>query len=195
MTAFSGQAILGTMAFMGLFFGCASAADEVSATPDPGAWHKHEYNFRYIGFTSAYSCDGLADQLKRVLIAAGARSDVKSSPGACAKGFGRPDKFASASLTFYTLEPAASAQTGDSARIDGIWRAVNIAPKSPWELALGDCELVEQFRDHLLPLFTTRNVDARITCVPHQLSGSGFSVTFESFVAVPDKSAGAQKAP
>jgi hypothetical protein len=41
-----------------------------------------------MGFTSTYSCDGLADKIKVLLIAAGARRDSKSRPGACASGFG-----------------------------------------------------------------------------------------------------------
>src|ERR1700691_615662 len=72
---------------------------EVS-TPPPvataGTWQKHQYSFAFMGFTTTYSCDGLADKLRRLLLAAGARKDVKSRPGACASGFGRPDKFARA---------------------------------------------------------------------------------------------------
>ncbi len=43
-------------------------------------WQKHEYTFAYLGFTSTYSCDGLADKLKILLIASGARKDSKSRP-------------------------------------------------------------------------------------------------------------------
>jgi hypothetical protein len=60
-----------------------------------------------------------------------------------------------------------------------------IADRSPREVALGDCELVEQFRDKVLPLFTTRNVDSRMTCVPNQLSGSVINLRFEVFNGLP----------
>ena len=80
-------------------------AGDTSASPDPGIWQKHVYTFQFMGFTTTYSCDGLADKVKVLLIAAGARSDSKSQPGVCSRGWGRPDKFAQANLTFYTLAP------------------------------------------------------------------------------------------
>ncbi len=161
---------------------------------DAGVWQKHEYSFDYMGFTTTYSCDGLADKLKRLLIAAGARADVKSVAGACASGFGRPDKFARAYLTFYTLAPytpatgataAANGASSSAAPVPGIWRSVTFTPHSPRELATGDCELIEQFRDHILPMFTTRNATDRTTCIPNQLSGSDIDMQFQSFAAAP----------
>ena len=69
--------------------------------------------------------------------------------------------------------------------VDGVWRSVSFADHSPRELRIGDCELVEQFRNMLLPMFTTRNVEDHTTCVPHQESGSVISLRFESFTAAP----------
>lgn len=162
----------------------ASSADEPSA-PEPGVWQKHEYSFVFMGFTSTYSCDGLADKIKLLLIAAGARHDAKSQPGACANGFGRPDKFARASLTFYTLAPGGADAPAGAKQVDGVWRPVSIADRSPRDLHTGDCELVEQFRNNVLPMFSTRNVEDHTTCVPHQESGSLISLRFESFAAPP----------
>jgi hypothetical protein len=160
------------------FSGEASAAD-----PGQGAWQKHEYSFQFLGFTTTYSCEGLAGKLRVLLIAAGARADAKSTSGACTRGYGTPDKFARANLTFYTLSPLGNAENGSP--INGVWRSVLIADRSPRELALGDCELVEQFRDKVLPMFTTRNVDNRMTCVPNQLSGSVINLKFEVFTGLP----------
>lgn len=167
-----------------------SADTPAAGTPavgmrDQGVWRKHEYSFVFMGFTTTYSCDGLADKIKLLLIAAGARQDAKSRAGACANGFGRPDKFARASLTFYTLAPVASGTSADSKPVDAVWRPVSFAYRSPRELTTGDCELVEQFRNNVLPMFTTRNVDNHTTCVPHQESGSNISLRFESLAALP----------
>jgi hypothetical protein len=150
-----------------------------ASAPESGNWQKHQYSFQYMGFTSTYSCDGLADQLKRLLLAAGARPDVKSAPGACASQFGRPDKFARADLTFFTLAPAGA----EEPPVAGAWRPVAITPRSPRELGIGDCELVEQFKSSVLPMFTTRHVDDHTTCIPHQFAGSTIDLKFESFVA------------
>jgi hypothetical protein len=180
-------ALAGSVLFPALLLARATFADEPpnAAAPDRGVWQKHEYSFAFMGFTSTYSCDGLADKLKVLLIAAGARRDAKSQAGACASGFGRPDKFARADLTFYTLAPAGSDTSADAKRVDAVWRPVSFADRSPRELGTGDCELIEQFRNNVLPMFTTRNVDARTTCIPHQISGSVISLRFESLAAAP----------
>ena len=162
-------------------FGDQAAA----ATPGSVVWQKHEYSFKYMGFTATYSCDGLADKLKVLLIAAGARHDAKSQPGACASGFGRPDKFASATLTFYTLVPADGGTSPEAKPVGAVWRPVALAARSPQGLASGDCEVVEQFRNSVLPMFTTRNVQDHMTCVPFQLSGSNIDLRFESLAAAP----------
>jgi hypothetical protein len=168
-----------------LLLSTASRADDGAAGAS-GTWQSHKYTFQFMGFTSTYSCDGLADKLKIVLLAAGARPDVKSVPGACASGFGRPDKFARADLTFYTLTPADSG-TAAGAGVQGVWRPITFASRQPRQLALGDCELMEQFRQQVLPMFTTRSVVNNTTCIPHQESGSNIDLRFESFTAVPGK--------
>jgi hypothetical protein len=162
----------------------ARAGDPAGAESGQGVWQKHEYNFQFLGFTTTYSCDGLASKLKVLMIAAGARADAKSTSGGCARGYGVPDKFARASLKFYTLAPAADGQNS-SPPVNGAWRPVAIADRSPRDIALGDCELIEQFRDKVLPMFTTRNVDSRMTCIPNQLSGSAVNLKFDVFAALP----------
>jgi len=166
--------------------GSGSAAAGASEPLMAGSWQKHQYTFQYMGFTSTYSCDGLAYKLKVLLLAAGARADVKSEPGACAASWGRPDKFARADLTFYTLAPlAAEASDAGEKPVSGRWRAVAFANRSPRELAIGDCEVVEQFRTNLLPMFATRNIDAHTTCIPHQESGSVINLKFDVFAPPP----------
>ncbi len=166
-------------------FSMTAFAGEPSATdPELGVWQKHEYSFQFLGFTTTYSCDGLASKLKVLLIAAGARADAKSTADACARGYGIPDKFARTSLTFYTLAPVGRGENA-SPPVNGVWRSVVLSDRSPRELRLGDCELVEQFRDKVLPMFTTRNVENRMTCVPNQLSGSVINLKFEVFAGLP----------
>jgi hypothetical protein len=169
---------------LGLFAAGVAAADTA-----PGTWQKHQYSFVAMSFTSTYSCDGLADKLKVLLLAAGARPDVKAQSGACARGFGQVDKLANADLTFYTLVPDADAKSGEGERAEGQWRPVTLTARSPRELGLGDCELVDQFRTQVLPMFATRDVSNQTTCVPHQDSGSVINLKFESFAAVPAKPA------
>jgi hypothetical protein len=167
----------------------AAALESIS-----GVWQKHEYRFQYMGFTSTYSCDGLATKLKTLLIAAGARNDVKSQPGACASGFGQVDKFANANVTFYALAPASSA-AADEKPVKAVWRPVSLSALPLHELARGDCELVEQFRHTLLPMFSTRNIEDHVTCVPNQLSGANIDLRFESLGLPPAPKAAPKPVP
>ena len=182
----AGRSALAAILAGALLLSTASRADDSAPSVGPGTWQSHKYTFQFLGFTSTYSCDGLAAKLRIVLLAAGARPDVKSVPGACASGFGRPDKFARADLTFYTLTPADSG-TAAGAGAQGVWRPVTFAARQPWDLALGDCELMEQFRQQVLSMFTTRNVVNNTTCIPHQESGSNIDLKFDAFTAVPGK--------
>lgn len=161
--------------------GSSLAAD--GSTAESGVWVKREHTLQFMGFTSTYSCDGLADKLKVLVKRAGARADIKASPGACAGGFGRPDKFARATVTFYALVPTAQAKPEEASgtKVQGTWQTVEVMTRKPMELQPGDCELVEQFRDQILPLFAQRLVDNSVTCVPNQQSGSSFLLRFEVF--------------
>jgi len=159
--------------------GAGAAAPSATSPTEAGSWLPHTYQFHFMGFTATYSCDGLGDKLQLLLRLAGARADAKVTP-LCARGYGVPDKLAEAQVVFSTLQPA-SAASG----VAGTWRHVELAPRHPFELQAGDCELVEQFRDTLLPMFATRNLKNQITCVPHQESGSNFSLSFDVLAPVP----------
>jgi hypothetical protein len=169
---------------VGGFTMTALAGQSSAADSEQGVWQRHEYSFQYFGFTTTYSCDGLASKLRVLLIAAGARADAKSISGACVRAYGTPDKLARANLKFYTLAPAGTGENA-SPSVSGVWRSVAFADRSPREVAVGDCELIEQFRDKVLPMFTTRNIDSRMTCVPNQLSGSAINLKFEVFTGLP----------
>ena len=174
----TGAAVVAAM----LLAGRVLAAD---VTPELGVWQLHQLNFDYLGFTSTYSCDGLADKLRLLLLRSGARADVMAQPGVCAASQGVPDKFARARLSFYTLTPRSTAGASGEAG-QGQWQSVDLTARHPLELQLGDCELVEQFRDRVLKkMFTVRNLNDGTTCIPHQESGSLIDLRFESFAPLP----------
>ena len=162
----------------------ASAAGEPAA-PVAGVWTRHELVYEQTGFTSIYSCGGLAEKVRALLRASGARQDLAVTPKDCSVA---PTPFARVHMVFSSLAPAGKPGSGADAndRQLGSWRKVWLAPGSPHELSAGDCELVERFRDEVLPLTTTRNVADRVRCVPHQLAGSVVDLRFEVFAAAGD---------
>jgi hypothetical protein len=190
-----------------------SPAAANAAPPEEGAWVLRQKDFTYMGFTSFYSCDSLADRLRTLLKLAGARDDLKVRPRGCASGFNEVTRMPAARLEFYAFVPAAqlprpapaavkdelpAKQLGRDApklkRADdkavepgvGAWRKVEIDGRGPRrEIEPGDCELVEQFTREVLPLFTTRNVDARTRCTPGQRSMFDVQLSFESLGPLP----------
>jgi hypothetical protein len=158
-----------------------SLAGTALAEPEavPGVWQDHQIELAYLGFTSHYSCDGLQSKLELLLRQLGARADSKVTAFGCDRGFGTPSRFPRATMKFATLQPADAG--GDAATaVAGVWRAVQLAPHRPFNLEDGDCELMEQFRDKVLPLFATRDQQLQLTCVPHQDNGA-FSLQMQVF--------------
>jgi hypothetical protein len=166
------------------------AVSAPGTAPTAAVWQEHKYSFQFMGFTSTYSCDGLADKLKALLVHTGVRGDVRATPGACAAGYGGPDKFARADLTFASLAPATGPGAAGTQGY-GAWRQVGFSLNEPRDLKLGDCEVVEQFRDLVLKkMFTVRNVIDNTRCIPNQLSGSLIDLRFEVFAPLPTAQAG-----
>lgn len=164
----------------------AGAGAAAATTPgSPGVWQPHELEFQYIGFTTIYSCDGLRDKLRSLLRRAGAREDASVYTYSCVRGEGSPDRFVRAKLKFSTLQPLEGADaTSATAAPSGAWHTVQLAPMRPFELDAGDCELIEQFRDKLLPLFSARALQDGVRCQPHQ-NPANYDLRFEVFAPTP----------
>ncbi|HEX9138886.1 MAG TPA: hypothetical protein VF848_03805 [Steroidobacteraceae bacterium] len=175
--------IFGLLAAAAALPGSVAAEDALPG----GVWQKHEYELHYMGFTSRYSCDGLEGKLQLLLKAAGARDDVRVSAAPCDRPDGHPTRFAAANMTFYTLVPASagSGATTAAATTPAMWRTVKLADHSPSPLQGGDCELVAEFRDQILPMFTTRNVVDNMSCVPYEEHIGQLNLSFDVLTSAP----------
>jgi hypothetical protein len=164
----------------------AALADASADGTVQAAWVPREFKFLYMGFTAKYSCDGLGDQVRKLLLRMGARADdLKVTPTGCSGGYGRPTPFPGVNVKMSVLEPVGEKTPPDAKPITAIWKNVDLAARRDPLNASGDCELTEQFKQSILPLFTTRNVDYRSTCVPHQLSPGGITLTTDVLQAAP----------
>lgn len=147
------------------------AAAAESAAPPAGAesavWAPKELHFVFMGFTTHYSCDGLRDKIRHVLGELGARQGFEVDYSGCSSPFGKPDPFPGVRIRMHALQPA-GADDKSAEVVAAHWRRVDLhLDKDPvWEAS--DCELLEQIRQKILPLFATRNVDFASNCVPHQ---------------------------
>jgi hypothetical protein len=90
------------------------------------------------------------------------------------------------------LEPLGDkAPAPDTQIVAAHWKTVEVAPKGDPLSAAGDCELTEQIKQRILPLFSTRNVEYSSTCIPNQLQVGGTRLKADVLIADPK----ADKAP
>lgn len=158
------------------------AVDAAAAAPvptEPAVWTQKEVQFTYMGFTTHYTCDGLRDTVREMLVQLGARkSDLKVYEQPCSRP-DRPDPFPGVKITMSVLQPAPATPNGDSPVVEGYWKPIKLPFRATNLDAAGQCELLEQFKQQVLPLFTTRNVDLHAGCVPHQLEPLGTALKAE----------------
>ena len=132
-------------------------------------WAARQVSFVYQGFTTHYSCDGLRDQIEHMLAKLGARN-LRVRPYGCTRLAG-VEPFPGVKVTMQVLVPAA-AEHGSKAGpvVAAHWQNVVLMPSNASLEDRGNCELIEQFKETFLPLFTTRRIRYQSNCIPHQLT-------------------------
>jgi hypothetical protein len=165
----------------------STSASTVRAADAPAAadhelavWVPLQLIFRYTPLTTTYSCSGLEQRVKALLIKLGARADLEARGYGCTQLTG-PDPLAGVRIKMNVLEPA-GAHPGLAAH----WRRVNLLEDRDLLSAAADCELIEQIAQKIVPLFTVRNVDYHAACPPQ--SPSPESVRLQADVLVADQS-------
>src|SRR2546429_1249 len=119
----------------------------------PAVWTDKELTFVYQGFTTRYSCDGLRDKMRGVLLDLGAeKKTLKVQELGCSSPAGRPDPFPGIRVKMRVLQPA-SGNADDKETVSAQWKPVDLKLRDSFTTDSGECELVEQIRHKVLPLF------------------------------------------
>jgi hypothetical protein len=174
----------------------ATAAESTAA---PAAhWVERKLSFTYMGFTTKYSCDGLRDQVRDVLLALGARKkDLQIRGTGCVK-FNGPEVFPGVIASFWVpvpVTPEDVGKVGATTALPTQWQKIDLLRVNSLTSDQGQCELLEQLRHDALPLFTTRSLHFRSTCVPHQISLGDIEFTVEVLRMAPQPPASSGPAP
>lgn len=185
--------LIGTLCLTGAAaFGCAAAsAADAPAAAQPAKWVRKELQFTYMGFSTRYSCEGLREQVAKVLVQLGARrQDMKVHSMGCVRAFGHPEPAPTVRGTFYVLEPVPASHSGaaQASTVPAHWQAVHVELASSRLQQAAQCELLEQIKQRIVPLFTVRHVKFTSNCMPYHLSLPG--ATLELEVLKPDHQAG-----
>ncbi|MGC8520132.1 MAG: hypothetical protein ACP5P4_16695 [Steroidobacteraceae bacterium] len=135
----------------------------------PAVWTNRHLRFIYQGFTTYYSCGGLREEVERMLQKLGAR-DLKVNEYGCVRGSG-VETFPGVQVSMQVLVPASSKHgKAVGPEVSAHWQNVVLLAGNSSLQDQGNCELIEQFKETFLPLFTTRNIRYESTCVPHQVN-------------------------
>jgi hypothetical protein len=179
------------------FATAAAAADSAPAagTPQPARWTQKKIFFVYEGIQTTYSCEALTDQVREVLLELGARnSDIDVHETGCTSGFNAQTPHPGVAGTFSVLEPVSPEQAYSPSATPGTvaahWQPVQLHLAPPGRDVNGQCELLDQLKHRILPLFATRNVQYQSTCSPRQVVVGGTSLHLE--VLVPDSRTASQ---
>jgi hypothetical protein len=180
---------------LGLMFAastCGAQADSRSLIP--AVWKEQHLSFFYMGRTSRYSCDGLRDKVRAMLLDLGARRDLTITALGCEDTVARiRHSSPGPSLTIVFSSPVLPDSTdkplhaGDLSSVDARFEAFSITSDAFRNMDIADCELVEEFAHQILPKLATRKVRQDITCVPFQESGGRFLVRGEVLRSVPPR--------
>lgn len=159
-------------------------ADESRPAEQPAAWTLHEVDFMYTGFTTRYTCSGLKSKVKLLLRHLGAREDFSIRERGCEIGYEKVADFPRLKIRFYAPAIPEPGDKDPGEAVLGVWKPVVIKKNSPKGLDMGDCELVETFRDRVIPKFLTRSVAGDVNCIPHQLVGNRIDLRFEVLTGI-----------
>lgn len=155
-------------------------------------WKPQEFVFHYQSFTTFYSCSGLADKVKRILLALGADADTRVQVSGCEFGSNiaampavrvrtvtlveaTPDALAELAKTRPQRELAARVRKdrGNGIAIDkpfaAQWERVSLS-RGKLGIETGDCELIEQLTKRVLPRLAVRVIENKLSCMPNQQS-------------------------
>jgi hypothetical protein len=160
--------------------GAQDDGDSVAAV-----WQAHQVKFRYAGFTTYYTCDGIKGKLRTLLRTLGAKNDVKTT-GSCPDRLQRTSPIHRVILAF-SLPVVAPEGTASAETFPARWRKVKLKRGHPFSLGAGECELVEEFRDQIIvPLLNPQDLVDRTHCTPRQVNISGPHLEMTVLVPVPE---------
>ena len=136
-------------------------------------WEVHQIRFRYTGFSTHYTCDGIESALKRLLLLLGARDDVRVESSCL--GNSNVQRFHRLLLAFAMPVPADKTDISREI-IPAQWQDVRVTGIMSRHLDAGDCELLEQFQRQVLPHLQVRNLTRKIHCFPYRRAFNNLNI-------------------
>jgi len=162
----------------------AAPAAASDAAPQGYVWKHHDARVDVMGFTSAYTCDGIEGKVRDILRYLGARKNITVEAHGCPRGPDSLEHLLWLTVSFDTLVPAA-ADTAAADLVPAQWKSVKIDAQHPFFMGEGDCELIDALKPLVTANFSVRSFNYSTSCTPHQVTMIDFRVQGE--VLKPDR--------
>jgi hypothetical protein len=176
---------LGAAALFGVL-AVPAATSSPAGESVPSAWQLRSAQFHYFGVTTQFHCDGIEDQVRRILGYLGARKDMRVQARGCLGVPVAPRNAILVDADFNVLAPIADASAAGA--VDAQWGALALDSVHPGFMSDGDCELIEDMKTLITQSFSVRGLDYRTDCVPRQAITNSFAVKGEILSILPPKS-------
>jgi hypothetical protein len=184
---------IGVLAGAGLMF-LASVGSADTGSPIPAVWKEQHLSFSYTGRTARYTCDGLRDKVRAMLLDLGARRDLTITALGCQAPAAqvRLESLGPRLIIVVSTPVLADAKLkplhrGDLGTVAARFGSFIITSDAFRNMGVADCELVEEFAHQILPKLVTRDLKQDVACVPFQQSGGRYLVRGEVLRSVPPR--------
>jgi hypothetical protein len=149
----------------------------------PAQWRSYDIIVDLHNLPTRYSCDDLWYKFHDVLLALGARPDLKIVTYRCGPRSGELAKSPSVQLRFSVPE-LLSPKEARWADIDAAPQTVRLTPGQPGSLHDSDCELLRQMKDQLLTALPERVISFNLACAAPRSARWPFNVTVQTLTPV-----------
>ena len=151
--------------------------------PEPAIWSPHELIVELHALPHRYSCDELWYKFHDVLLALGARPDMKILTYQCESALGAVADSPRVELEFSVPSPL-SGPAARWATLRAVMQPVTIAPGRPSHIDARDCDLLDQMKDTLLPAIGDRVGTFELACQARSKSRPPFSLALQALLPV-----------
>ena len=149
-----------------MFMASVGSAD--TGKPIPAVWKEQHLSFFYMGRTVRYTCDGLRDKVRAMLLDLGARRDLTITALGCVAPAAQVRlESVGPSLNVVVSTPALPdaklkpLHPGDLGKVDARFESFVITSDAFRNMGITDCELVEEFAHQILPKLASGSLRSR----------------------------------
>ena len=167
----------------GLVDANAATTPEPSTNANPAVWMSHAIIVDLKNLPKRYSCDDLWYKFHDVLLAIGARPNMKILPYRCDRRLGSVAYSPKVQLEF-SLPRLVSGKQAQWADLDVVTKTVRLSPGVPEHLEDSDCNLMDQIRGTLLKSVQVAVPQFRLACLAPRTGESAFELTAQALVPV-----------